>query len=83
MRTPLTLDELIEALIELRTRYPEQGPRPVHLMDMADDGDGLVTDVDLDSFDEEQNTVTSLLSSPRDIPQDPDDPLVELPTQRG
>ncbi|MGH3696514.1 MAG: hypothetical protein ACRDRX_21405 [Pseudonocardiaceae bacterium] len=45
-RAPLTLDQLIEQLAQLRARYPEQGPRPVHLLDTDDNGDGLVTDVD-------------------------------------
>ncbi|MGH8922819.1 MAG: hypothetical protein ACRD0H_31510 [Actinomycetes bacterium] len=64
VRVPLTLDQLIEQLTQLRARHPEQGPRPVHLLDTDDDGDGLVTDVDLDCFDAEQGPVTSLLSSP-------------------
>ncbi|MGH3822818.1 MAG: hypothetical protein ACRDRA_08295 [Pseudonocardiaceae bacterium] len=64
VRAPLTLDQLIEQLILLRARHPEQGARPVHLLDTDDDGDGLVTDVDLDCFDAGQGPVTSVLSSP-------------------
>jgi hypothetical protein len=64
-RVPLTLDQLIALLVQLRIDYSDYGPRPVHLLNMNDDGDGLITDVDRDCFDEvEQGPVTSLLSSP-------------------
>lgn len=56
------LDRLIERVTQLWALYPEYGARPVHLLSMAEDGDGLVTDVDVDCFDAEP--VTSLLSSP-------------------
>ena len=47
-RVPLTLDELLAHLIQFRALHPAQGQRPVHLLDMAgDDGDGLITAVDL------------------------------------
>jgi hypothetical protein len=64
-RVPLSLDELIAHLIRLRALYPYQGPRPVLLLNADDDGDGLVTDVDLDCFDAEQGRVTVLLSRPQ------------------
>ncbi|MGH3687376.1 MAG: hypothetical protein ACRDRU_00570 [Pseudonocardiaceae bacterium] len=35
---PLTLDQLIPYLIQLRARYPQQGPRPVHLLNTATAG---------------------------------------------
>lgn len=64
VREVLTLDQLIAQLVELRDEYPEYGTRPVHVLNMAHEGDGLVTDVDHDCFDEGQGPVTSLLSGP-------------------
>jgi hypothetical protein len=46
VRVPPILDALIEQLAQLRTRHPDQGRRPVHLLDMATTGDRLVTGVD-------------------------------------
>ncbi len=67
-RVPITLDELITQLVQFRARYPQQGARFVHLLNMDDDGDGLITAVDIDCFDPQQGLVISLLSGPMPQP---------------
>ncbi len=62
--TGLTLSQLIDQLLALREQDPSYGDLLVHLLDMEDDGDGLLTKVELDSFTEEQGLVVSLLSWP-------------------
>lgn len=59
---PLTLDELIDQLVKLRASYPDWATRPVHMLELQEDGDGLVTEVETDCFDARQGPVTSLMS---------------------
>lgn len=63
---PLTLDDLIEALQRIRELHPDYADRPVHMLDMEDANDdgALVTHVEVDTFDDEQGPVVSLLSWP-------------------
>lgn len=60
---PLTLNELIESLIQLRDGLPDYGVLPVHLLCMHE-SDHLITHVEVDMFTEDQGPVTSLLSWP-------------------
>lgn len=65
MSQPLTLDELIDKLCQLRETHPAWRTRPVHMLDLEEGkGTFLVTHVETDCFDEDQGPVTSLVSDP-------------------
>ncbi len=66
---PLTLTELIDALVRFRSENPDYAVRPVHILDMDEERadpvrGGLVTCVEADCFSEEQGPVTSVMSWP-------------------
>jgi hypothetical protein len=53
-------------LLRATTRQPtDYGARPVHILNTDHDGDGLVTDVTMDCFDEEQRSATPGAAMPR------------------
>lgn len=59
-----TVRELQEDLAELVERDPSWADIPVHLLNCEPDGDGLLTHVEIDMFDEDVGEVMSLYSYP-------------------